>query len=296
MILYWRQLLLEETVLLTSVVKWSVLATMTGAAVGVTGFVFLWLLEQAMRWSTHYPFYFVVLPLALPLIAWLVRSLAPEAGGHGTEKVIEAVHRWDGHIDRKVVPVKLVATILTLASGGSAGKEGPCAQIGAGVASMLADWLHLKNDLDRRKVVICGISAGFATVFGTPIAGALFGVEVLYLGELLYYALLPSLLAGVTAYEVTRSLGLHYFYSPLRKTLVLNELTLLQSLLVGLICGLMALLLIEGMGRELRETEVSVAIREDSVLGLARRGAQHLPQKVQQWRACLHHLLTRLKP
>ncbi|MBI2877879.1 MAG: chloride channel protein [Candidatus Tectomicrobia bacterium] len=221
MSLYWRRLLLEETVLLTSVVKWSVLATITGVAVGVTGFVFLWLLEQAMRWSTHYSLYFVVLPFALPLVAWLVRSLAPEAEGHGTEKVIEAVHRWDGRINRKVVPVKLVATILTLASGGSAGKEGPCAQIGAGVASMLADWLHLRSELDRRKVVICGISAGFATVFGTPIAGALFGVEVLYLGELLYYALLPSLLAGVTAYEVTRGLGLHYFYSPLRKTLVL---------------------------------------------------------------------------
>ncbi|MGQ9525738.1 MAG: chloride channel protein, partial [Armatimonadota bacterium] len=66
----------------------------------------------------------------------------------------------------------MIATILTLASGGSAGKEGPCAQIGAGLASSFASVFRF-NDRDRRKLVICGISAGFASVFGTPIAGAI---------------------------------------------------------------------------------------------------------------------------
>ena len=75
-----------------------------------------------------------------------------------------------------MVPVKLVATIITLAAGGSVGKEGPCAQIGGGLTSLFSDLLSF-DDHDRKKMVICGISAGFASVFGTPIAGSIFGVE-----------------------------------------------------------------------------------------------------------------------
>ncbi|RME66579.1 MAG: chloride channel protein, partial [Nitrospirae bacterium] len=111
------------------------------------------------------------------LSSLMVRYLAPEAVGHGTEKVIEAVHRKAGKISLPVIPVKFTATIVTLATGGSVGKEGPCAQIGGGVASLFADILRF-DDRDRRKLVICGISAGFSTVFGTPIAGAIFGIEV----------------------------------------------------------------------------------------------------------------------
>ena len=72
--------------------------------------------------------------------------------------------------------MKLVATIITIATGGSAGKEGPCAEIGAGISSVVSDVLRLK-DYDRKKLVICGISAGLAAVFGTPVSGAIYGIE-----------------------------------------------------------------------------------------------------------------------
>jgi H+/Cl- antiporter ClcA len=80
-----------------------------------------------------YPYYYFSLPLSLLFSSMLVKWLAPDAAGHGTEKVIEAVHKRMEKIPLQVVPVKLVATVITLASGGSAGKEGPCAQIGAGI-------------------------------------------------------------------------------------------------------------------------------------------------------------------
>ena len=116
-----------------------------------------------------------------------------------------------GKIAILVVPVKLVATIITLAVGGSVGKEGPCAQIGAGLTSFFSDILKF-DDHDRKKLVICGISAGFAAVFGTPIAGSIFGVEVLFVGAILYEVLLPSFIAGITAYQVSSSLGVTYFH------------------------------------------------------------------------------------
>jgi len=237
-----RRLLAEETILLVSTLKWFVLSSLTGVAAGISTFAFLWTLEKVSGWSEQLPFYFLSLPLALPVSVYVIKKFAPEAEGHGTEKVIEAVHKRNGQISFSVVPIKALATIVTIASGGSVGKEGPCAQISGGVASFLARLLHL-SERDHRKLVICGISAGFAAVFGTPVAGALFGVEVLFLGELLYEALLPSLISGVTAFEVTHFMGLRYFYRRPLEPLPITEATLIQTLLVGVICGFLALLI-----------------------------------------------------
>jgi H+/Cl- antiporter ClcA len=171
---------------------------------------------------------------------------APDAACHGTEKVIEAVHKRMGKIPLAVVPVKLVATVITIAGGGSAGKEGPCAQIGAGLASMFADLLRV-DDADRRKLVICGISAGFATVFGTPIAGAIFGVEVLVLGQLFSDVLFPSVVAGIVGYNVALALGIQYTFAATCPVLAMTGWGFINTVMLGLWCGLIALFLIECM-------------------------------------------------
>ena len=176
----------EHTALLISTLKWALLGAAVGVCVGLGTRAFLWALATASGQTRRIalgplPFY-VLLPLALPACVWLIRTFAPSARGHGTEAVIAAVHQRSGKVDWQVAPVKLLATVLTLAFGGSVGKEGPCAQIGASITSLFADLLRL-GDEDRRRLVICGIGAGFAAVFGTPISGALFGIEVLYLGR-----------------------------------------------------------------------------------------------------------------
>jgi len=196
----------ESTLLFISVVKWVALASGAGAVVGAATAVFLGLLHAATGAAGGFPYYWLLLPAALFASSLLTWYFARDARGHGTEKVIEAVHKRSGRIPLKVVPVKLLATIITLACGGSAGKEGPCAQIGAGLTSAISGLLRF-NDRDRRKLVICGISAGFAAVFGTPIAGAIFGVEVLFVGAIMYEVLLPSFIAGITAYQVASAMG-----------------------------------------------------------------------------------------
>jgi len=234
----------EETILFISVVKWIVLATIIGIVVGLSTTVFLKALNFSVVLTKHYPYYFLFLPVALFLSIIIIKYLAPDAEGHGTEKVIEAIHKHSGKIKAMVVPVKLVATIITIAAGGSVGKEGPCAQIGAGLSSIFADIFRF-DDNDRKKLVICGISAGFAAVFGTPIAGAIFGVEVLFVGSILYDVLLPSFIAGIISFHISSSLGSTYFYHSLNFVPVFSDVFFIKVVIAGIFFGLCSGFLIE---------------------------------------------------
>ena len=241
-----RKKVLESSVLFVSILKWLFLASCIGIIVGISTTVFLKLLGLGISGATRYQYYFLLLPAALFLSALIVKTFAPDAEGHGTEKIIEAVHRHSGKMKLSVVPVKLVATVITIAFGGSAGKEGPAAQIGAALSSGFAGLLRF-TDPDRRKLVICGISAGFATVFGTPIAGALFGVEVLFVGAVLYDVLLPSFVAGIVGYQVSSALGVSYFHEPISIVPAFSSFFFLKVCLAGLFFGLCSLLLIEAL-------------------------------------------------
>lgn len=241
-----KQLFLEETVLFISVVKWFFLATCVGAIVGLSTSIFIKILNWSIFFADQYKYYFLILPLALFLSALIVKYISPEAKGHGTEKVIESIHKFSGRINPLAIPVKLIATVITIAAGGSVGKEGPAAQIGAGLSSIFAGILRFEAN-DRRKLVICGISAGFASVFGTPIAGAIFGVEVLFIGGMIYDVLLPSFVAGIISFQVSSSMGVEYFYKPIEVVPKFTEGFLIEVLIGAIFFGICSLVLIEAL-------------------------------------------------
>jgi H+/Cl- antiporter ClcA len=239
----------EHRALIVSTTKWTLLGTIAGICVGLGTRAFLWALDISTSYSERlsrgsFRYYFL-LPLAMPCCVWLIRTFAPAAKGHGTEQVIAAVHKNFGRTNWLVAPVKLLATVLTLAFGGSVGKEGPCAQIGAAITSLFADLIKL-NDKDRRKLVICGIGAGFAAVFGTPISGAIFGIEVLYVGQLEYPVLFPCLIAGIVSQLICGARApvpvMHEDFSQFNQTWLI-----LVSLVFGACFGIVALILIEMM-------------------------------------------------
>jgi H+/Cl- antiporter ClcA len=239
-----RKKVVEGSVLFFSIVKWLFLASCIGVIVGFSTMLFLKMLGLSNMETAKFHYYYLLIPVAMFLSALIIKVLAPDAEGHGTEKIIEAVHRCSGKIKVMVVPVKLVATVITIAFGGSAGKEGPAAQIGAALASTFSELLRF-GDHDRKKLVICGISAGFAAVFGTPIAGALFGVEVLFVGTMLYDVLLPSFVAGIVSYQVSSSLGITYFHDPISIVPVFSSYFFLKVCFAGLFFGICALVMIE---------------------------------------------------
>ncbi|HEX7323632.1 MAG TPA: chloride channel protein [Mycobacterium sp.] len=148
-------------------------------------------------------------PWAIPLVttggAWLsaliVAWFAPEAEGHGTDAAIEAVHTDPRTIRSRVVLVKLVASALTIGSGGSGGREGPTAQISAGFGSLLTRRLNL-SDEDGRLAVALGIGAGIGAIFSAPLGGATLAASLIYRRDLDYRALIPGFLTSGVAYAV----------------------------------------------------------------------------------------------
>lgn len=245
----------EELILLIHVLKWLLLAAGIGMLVGMTSTGFVLLLDFFIGTLGTASWTYWLLPVGLGLSAWITSSLVPEAGGQGVERVIRAIHLQSGKISWKVIPAKIAATVLTIGSGGSAGNVGPCVQIGSGVASFIADVFQC-DALDRKTLVICGLSAGFASIFGTPLAGAFFGIEALFVGSLTYQVLLPSVVAALSGYLTSQLIGMPALMFVASAFPVMNGTLLLLAVVGGVVFGLCALIFVECLNGAKRLTYV----------------------------------------
>lgn len=188
-------------------------------------------------------------PLGGLLSGFLVFKFAPEAEGHGTDAIIDAFHYKEGIVRSRVPIIKLIASAITIGSGGSAGKEGPVAQIGGGFGSFLARLLKL-SPRDRRIALIVGLGAGIGAIFKAPFGGALFASEVLYLMDFEPATIPPAFIASLTSYVIMgffEGWG-HVFYVPslAGETYLLYDLpTLTFFALLGLINGIIGILYVK---------------------------------------------------
>ncbi len=162
--------------------------------------------EGGVAFGPEHPWLLLV-PLVIGGLATgaIVFGLAPETEGHGTDEVIQAFHHGRGKIRRRVPLVKAVTSALTIGSGGSAGREGPIAQIGAGFGSFLGDALRVTNH-ERRVLMMAGVAGGIGAIFRAPLGAALFACEVLYTeAEFEYEVLVPGLISAITGYSIYAS-------------------------------------------------------------------------------------------
>jgi len=206
--------------------RWPLMSMAVGTISGLGAILF----EELLRWSLHLLLHlptgfmepvrgsesslvaalaanrswlFLVIPALGGLVSGImVYFVAPEAAGHGTDAMIEAFHSRGGYIRKRVPLVKIVASALTIGSGGSAGKEGPIAQIGAGFGSFMATALKLRPR-DRRILVLAGAAGGIGAIFHAPLGAALFAPEVLYREtEFEFEAILPCIVSSIVASSV----------------------------------------------------------------------------------------------
>lgn len=236
--------------MLATVLQWLVLAMLAGAVVGSGTSLFLHGLFFMTDRTAGVPLWFQMLLLpAGGLLNGLLLHYGYRADRTGLkDSLFAAVHTQAGRMPFVTIPVKPLAAIITLASGGSAGKEGPCSHIGASLAAGIGEMLHLNGEL-RQRIVACGVSAGFASVFGTPIAGAIYGVEVLAIGRIRHDFLFPAIVAGVTSYQVSLFWGVPYTYYLLAALPPFSELLFFKTAVLGMICGLTALVFVEFVHR-----------------------------------------------
>ena len=144
----------------------------------------------------------VLLPMLGGLLAgYLVYRFAPEAEGEGTNSVLDSYHHKQGKIKTRVPFIKALTSMITIGSGGSAGREGPISQISAGFGSILATRLHL-SDRDRRILVICGMAAGVGSIIKAPLGGAIFAIEVMYRQGSESEGIVPAFISSTIAYSI----------------------------------------------------------------------------------------------
>ena len=234
----------EEFTLFIHVTKWLLLASTVGLMVGLTSTGFVLFLNFVIDMIHGATWAYWLLPLGLALSAWLTSALIPEAGGQGVERVIRAIHLHSGKMRWQIIPAKIAATLLTIGTGGSAGNVGPCVQIGSGLSSLMADILQFDAP-ERKTLVICGLSAGFASILGTPLAGALFGIEALFVGSLAYQVLFPSVVAALVGYLTASFLGMPDMSFVASSFPTFDPSLLMLSLVGGVVFGIVSVVFVE---------------------------------------------------
>jgi H+/Cl- antiporter ClcA len=223
---------LEQFTIAYQLIRWTIIIIPVALVVGSLVALFLFLLDYVTNYRSSHDWLLFLLPLAGVGIWFIYKEFGGKSEA-GNNLIMDEIHEPGGGVPARMAPLVLLTTIITHLFGGSAGREGTAVQIGGSMANLLGRWMRLKP-ADLRILLMTGIAAGFGAVFGTPLAGAVFALEVLAIGVMRYDALIPCLIAAIFADFVCSAWGIHHtHYEILYHTTKHFDLPLLAKVIVS---------------------------------------------------------------
>ena len=231
----------EQFLALPQLSKWFIISCIVGIFSGLGSAALLASLDWATNWRESHLWIIALLPLAGFLSGWIYHRYGKKVEA-GNNLLLEEIHNPKNIIPLRMAPMVLLGTDITHLFGGSAGREGTALQIAASLADQLTKIFRFKH-ANRQILLMSALSGGFASVFGTPLAGTIFGLEVLAIGTINHDALFPCLVAAVVGDRITLVLGFHhtaYRHAPLVPTV--TPMALISAIVAGAIFGIVAMI------------------------------------------------------
>lgn len=198
----------EVKVIANHFIKWFFLSAISGGVVGLVISLFLKSLQYATATRENNPWIIYLLPFGGALVSYLYLKYGGDSS-KGNNLIIERINNGGGYVPFKMTPLVFLGTFITHLFGGSAGREGTGVQIGASISSKLGRLINLKG-MDHTILIISGVSSGFGVVFGTPIAGTVFGLEVSSIGKMRYDAIIPCLISSFIGNQIATLLKVQH--------------------------------------------------------------------------------------
>ncbi|MGG1552978.1 voltage-gated chloride channel family protein [Paenibacillus ferrarius] len=229
--------------LLGAMLKWLLYAGVVGMLSGSASALFLASLDKVTESRMAHPWLLYLLPLGGALMAYLYVRIGRNAG-KGNNLILEQIQGGQERVPLRMAPLVLLGTLLTHLFGGSAGREGTAVQMGGSLSEAVGRALKV-DGIDRQILLMCGISSGFGSVFGTPLAGTIFALEVVAVGLVSYRAILPCFIASVVGNLVTIAWGIHHLHYEMGAVPDMSWAVVLKVAIASMLFGLAALLFSE---------------------------------------------------
>ncbi|QDK38032.1 voltage-gated chloride channel protein [Bdellovibrio sp. NC01] len=238
---------LEQVRIFPEFLKWLFIASIVGILAGSASAGFLYALDFITQFRLSHSWLIYLLPVGGLIIAYVYHLFGKKVEA-GNNLLIDEIHNPQAVVPLRMAPLVLFGTLATHLFGGSAGREGTAVQMGGSLADQLTKIFKLNSE-DRKLLLMAGIAGGFASVFGTPLAGAIFGLEVLAIGRMRTSGILPCFIAAVVADQVCLVWGIHHTHYAISEVPALSFFNISWALIAGAIFGLCAFLFSWSMHR-----------------------------------------------
>ncbi|KLU74580.1 voltage-gated chloride channel family protein [Clostridium botulinum] len=226
----------ETTIFGLSFLKWVIIGSCIGIIIGLVISLFLLCLENATKFRTNNPYILFLLPLGGALVSFLYYKYGGNSS-KGNNLIIEKINESCENVPLRMIPLVFFGTVVTHFFGGSAGREGTGVQIGASIGENVGKLLKL-NKHENRIILMAGVSGGFSAIFGTPLAGTIFGLEVSVLGKMSYEALIPCLTASIVGNSIVSLLGIKHSRYIIKAIPNISIIIALKIIVASIIFGL----------------------------------------------------------